>query len=199
MIKRMSSIAALMALATTVAPLGLSAQQDADHEKARAMAEEITKNVYSMPDYGAFDWVNLRVTAGGEVIITGDASRKRLKTFVCDEVEKVEGVTECVNNLLQLPTSRMAAEIRVRAYQSIYGRYLSKYSEFLPGERAIGNDRAHEGPHPIHIIVDKQSVYLMGWVESAADKASATHAVEVVPGVTDVTNQLVVQKSPAQQ
>ena len=39
----------------------------------------------------------------------------------------------------------------------------------------------------------------MGWVESAADRASATHAVEVVPGVTDVTNQLVIQKPPAKQ
>lgn len=199
MIKRTSSIVVLMVLAIAVVPAGLSAQQDADHDKVRAMAEEITKNVYSMPDYGAFDWVNLRVTASGEVIITGEASRKRLKTFICDQVEKVDGVTECINNLLQLPTSRMAVEIRVKAYQSIYGRYLPKYSELLPGERAVGGDRAHEGPHPIHIIVDKQKVYLMGWVEWAADKASATHAVEVVPGVADVDNQLVIRKLPAKQ
>ncbi len=200
MIKRTLSIGFLLALVIAVAtPPAALAQQDADHDKVRAMGDAVTQAVYSMPDYGAFDWVNISVTAGGEVIITGDAARKRLKTFACDEVNKVDGVTECINNLLYLGNNRADVEIRTRAYQSIYGTYLDKYSEFLPGERAIGGTRAHEGPHPIHIVVQNQKVYLMGWVESAADKASATHATKVVPGVADVVNELTIQKPPQKQ
>ena len=55
------------------------------------------------------------------------------------------------------------------------------------------------GPHAIHIIEDKQHVYLYGFVYSEEDKASATHGVSVVPGVADVKNYLRVVPKPDSQ
>ena len=63
------------------------------------------------------------------------------------------------------------------------------------GQRAAGGNRTM-GPHAIHIVEDKQHVYLYGWVYSEEDKASATHAADVVPGVADVKNYLKVVPRP---
>ena len=182
-------------VAIAFATPALAQDDDADHAKARAMAKAVTDAVYAMSDYTAFSNVDFHITAGGTVNLTGMSARKELKANICGVIEGVDGVTECTDNLYQLSTSRADREIRIRVYDSIYRRYLSDYATVGFGQRAAGGTR-FMGRHAIHIIEDKQHVYLYGYVFSEEDKASATRAVEVTPGVADVKNYLRVVPRP---
>lgn len=188
--------AAVVAMALAL-PVVAWAQEpgDAAHQKAQAMAKAVTDAVYGMPQYTAFSNVDFHITADGVVILTGESAQKQLKSFICGVVEKVEGVTECTNNLYQLSTSAVDRELRLKIYASIYQKYLTDYATVGFGQRAAGGTRVM-GPHAIHIIEDKQHVYLYGWVYSEEDKASAAHATQVVPGVADVKNYLRVVPKP---
>jgi len=155
----------------------------------------VTAAVYAMPQYGAFSNIDFHITADGVVNLTGMSATKDLKSMICGVVEKVDGVTDCINNLYQLGTSRVDRELRLKIYNSIYQKYLTSYATVGFGQRAAGGNRAM-GQHPIHIVEDKQHVYLYGYVYSEDDKASAAHAAEVVPGVADVKNYLRVVPKP---
>jgi len=193
---RRTTLLTLIALVALTSPLrGQEQDDEAEHQKARAMAKAVVDAVYAMPNFTAFSHIDFHITAGGEVNMTGMAAEKDLKSFVCDVVMGVDGVTECTDNLYQLGTSRADRELRARIYDSIYGRYLSDYATVGFGQRAAGGTR-FMGQHAIHIIEDKQHVYLYGFVFSEEDKASATHAVNVVPGVADVKNYLRVVPKP---
>lgn len=185
-------------LVTCAVPAAARAQQanDAAHQKAMAMSKAVIEAVYAMPEYTVFSDVNLDVLSTGEVMITGDAATKELKSNICPVVQKVSGVTECVNNLLQLTVSAQDREVRGRVYESIYTTYLPDYSPYPQGERPVGGN-LFRGPHPIRIIVDSGKVMLYGYVYSAEDKGSATHAAEVAPGVTKVENYLQVVQKPS--
>ena len=189
-------VLAIAVMLTLTSPVPAQEQDDAaDHAKARAMARAVTDAVYAMSDYTAFSNVDFHITAGGTVNLTGMSARKELKANICGVIEGVDGVTECTDNLYQLSTSRVDREIRIRIYDSIYRRYLSDYATVGFGQRAAGGTR-FMGRHAIHIIEDKQHVYLYGYVFSEEDKASATRAVEVTPGVADVKNYLRVVPRP---
>lgn len=197
--KRIGVLAAMSTLAVVwmvamPAPV-LAQDDDTDHARARAMAKAVTDAVYAMPDYTAFSNVDFHITADGTVNLTGMSARKELKANICGVIEDIDGVTECTDNLYQLSTSRVDREIRIRIYDSIYRQYLSDYATVGFGQRAAGGTR-FMGPHAIHIIEDKQHVYLYGYVFSEEDKASVTHAVNVTPGVADVKNYLRVVPKP---
>lgn len=186
----------VMAMVAAI-PVAAAAQEpgDAAHQKAVEMAKAVTSAVYAMPQYTVFSNVDFHISADGVVVLTGEAAEKELKTFICDVIEDVDGVTECHNNLYQLGVSRVDIEVRGRVYDSIYVTFLSHYSPYLPSQRPVGGNR-FMGPHPIHIVEDKGHVSLFGYVYSEDDKASATHAVDVVPGVADVKNYLKVVPKP---
>ena len=199
MIGRHASLV-FVAVVAIVLPAGAWAQEpgDAAHQQAQAMAKAVTDAVYAMPQYTAFSNVDFHITADGTVNLTGMSASKDFKSTVCNVIERVDGVTDCVNNLYQLGTSRVDRELRIKLYDSIYTRYLNDYATVGFGQRASGGNRTM-GRHAIHIIEDKQHVYLYGFVYSEEDKASATHAVNVVPGVADVKNYLRVVPKPDSQ
>jgi hypothetical protein len=188
---RLCLLAVLSAGVMFALPAAARAQEpgDASHQKAQAMAKAVTDAVYAMPQYTAFSNVDFHISADGTVVLTGMAASKELKSNVCSVIERVDGVTECTNNLYQLGVARVDRELRAKIYDSIYGKYLTSYTSLRPGQRATGGNR-FMGPHPIHIVEDKQHVSLYGWVNSEEDKASAAHAAKVVPGVADVKNYL---------
>ena len=197
---RMSCTLALGAVVVTLAmalpnPVWAQEPDDAAHQKAQAMAKAVTDAVYGMPQYTAFSNVDFHITVGGAVNLTGVSADKDFKSTVCRVIERVDGVTECTNNLYQLGVSRADRELRLKIYASIYTRYLTAYATVGFGQRAAGGNRAM-GPHAIHIVEDKQHVLLYGYVFSEEDKASATHAATVVPGVIDVKNYLRVVPKP---
>jgi len=198
MSKKTAAVLSIIFLVTCVVPAATSAQQanDAAHQKAMALTKAVIEAVYAMPEYTVFSDANLDVGSNGVVVITGVAASKELKSDICGVVEKVSGVTECLNNLLQLTVSAEDREVRGRVYESIYNTYLPSYSPYPQGERPVGGN-LFRGPHPIRIIVDKGQVSLYGYVFSAEDKGSATHATEVTPGVTKVENYLQVVPKPS--
>lgn len=193
--RRRAMFTLLIALMIALPAAALAQDDDADHAKARAMGKAVVEAVYEMPQYTAFSNIDFHITTGGTVNLTGMAAEKELKAFVCEVVMEIEGVTECTDNLYQLGTARADRELRIKVYESIYRRYLSDYATVGFGQRAAGGTR-FQGRHAIHIIEDKQHVYLYGYVFSEEDKASATHAVNVVPGVADVKNYLRVVPKP---
>lgn len=160
------------------------------------MSKAVADALYSMPEYTAFSEVEFAIESGGTVVLVGDSANKRLKSGACGVVQGIEGVTDCINNLIQLPVNAPDIRTREGVYASIYEKYLPNYSAFRPGERPMGGN-VYMGPHPIHIIVDSGQVSLVGYVYSAEDKGSATHAAQVVPGVAKVENLLKVVPRPS--
>jgi hypothetical protein len=153
-----------------------------------------------MPDYGAFDWINVYVggTADGAVVtVVGDVSRVLLKTNIGEMLDGMDGVATVNNNLVDMSGGPAPARVRAALYSNIYDTYLSEYSEYAPGERAAGGTRSHSGPHPIHILVDEEmNVSLEGFVFSAKDKSEATTACERTAMTKTCTNDLVIVPKP---
>jgi len=195
-------VALVVALAMTVSlsPSVVAQDQSAPDDKVHELADTIVQQIHDMPDYGAFDWISVYVsgTAGdATVTLVGDVSRLLLKTNIGMMLDGMDGVSTVNNNLGDMSGGPSQARMRVALYSNIYTTYLPEYSEFGPGERAVGTTRAHSGPHPIHILVDEEmNVSLEGHVYSAKDKSEATMACERTPMTKTCTNDLVIVPKP---
>ena len=195
-------VALVVALAMTVSlsPFVVAQDQSAPDDKVHELADTIVQQIHDMPDYGAFDWISVYVsgTAGdATVTLVGDVSRLLLKTNIGMMLDGMDGVSTVNNNLVDMSGGPSQARMRAALYNSIYTTYLAEYSEFGPGERAVGTTRAHSGPHPIHILVDEEmNVSLEGHVYSAKDKSEATMACERTPMTKTCTNDLVIVPKP---
>ena len=196
------AVALLVALAMTVSlSPSVIAQDQADlDDKVHELADNIVQQIHDMPDYGAFDWIHVYVSGasdGATVTLVGDVSRLRLKTNIGRMLDGMDHVIAVNNGLVDMSGGPSQARVRVALYNNIYTTYLPDYSEFGPGERAVGSTRSHSGPHPIHIIVDEQmNVSLEGYVFSAKDKSEATMACERTQLTKTCTNDLVIVAKP---
>jgi len=191
-------------LSSSVVAQDQSDQEDFDLETAaHELADEIMVEIYDMPDYGAFDWVDVYLSGtmdGATVTVVGEVSRLRLKTNISRMLEDMHHVIAVNNNLVDMSGGPSQARVRIALYNNIYSTYLPDYSEFLPGERAVGGTRSHSGPHPIRILVDDEmNVTLMGHVYSAKDKSTATMACERTPMTSTCNNNLVIVEKPEGQ
>ena len=192
----------LVATAMTVA-LGSSVvaqDQSAAEKKAHELADSIMQQIHDMPDYGAFDWISVYIGGtrdAATVTLVGDVSRLILKTNIGEMVKGMDGVSTVNNNLVDVSGGPEQARIRAALYSNVYDTYLPSYSEYAPGERAVGGTRSHSGPHPIHILVDEEmNVSLEGFVFSAKDKSEATTACQRTPMTKTCTNDLVIVPKP---
>ena len=113
---RTLTLGALVVAMAMALPVVAWAQEAGDgaHQKAQAMAKAVTDAVYGMPQYTVFSNVDFHITMGGVVNLTGESAQKDFKSFVCGVIEKVDGVTECTNNLYQLATSAVDRELRLK-------------------------------------------------------------------------------------
>jgi hypothetical protein len=190
---------AILPIAIIAGP-AIAQDQSAAEKKAHELADQIVKQIYDMPDYGAFDWINVYVSGTADaatVTLVGDVSRLRLKTDIGRMLDGMDGVSTVNNNLVDMSGGPSQIRIRAALYSNIYDTYLPDYSELLPGERAIGGTRSHSGPHPIHILVDTEmNVSLEGYVYSAKDKSEATTACKRTPMTKSCTNDLVIVPKP---
>jgi hyperosmotically inducible periplasmic protein len=140
------------------------------------IAREVRHELAMLPYYSIFDDLQYRVdgstvTLGGKVITTG------LKRDAETAVKSVEGVTNVVNNIQELPPFPDDQRIRLAVARRIfsYGN-LSRYS--------------WEAAPTIHIIVQGGRVTLEGVVDTQADKDAAGIQANGVPGTFAVTNNL---------
>ena len=170
-------------------------------------AEKLRKKLATLTNYGAFDSIDFSVD-DTKVTLQGFASRPTLKTSAERVSLSLEEIDVVDNRIEVLPVSPNDDRIRVRAYAAIYGHpVLSRYA---PGGGVSRYDRARFasdlhfglqsaqqplGPHPIHIIVKNGNVTLVGLIDSESAKNVAGIAVNGLPGVFSVTNDIQVARS----
>jgi hyperosmotically inducible protein len=142
------------------------------------LIREVRHELLLVPGYTAFDWLAYR-TDGAKVTLLGAVVHGDLKRDAENAVKKIEGVGSVQNDIEVLPESASDDRVRYAILQSI-NQQMSVYLV--------------EEVKRIHIIVKNGNVTLEGEVSSQADKERASVLAKHVQRVSDVTNNLVIQK-----
>jgi hyperosmotically inducible periplasmic protein len=184
-----------MACVVAVSTLVFGAQAGASRT-----VDEIRDAVLRLPYYGVFDAIGFSYDKG-TVTLEGYAYRPSLKSDAERAVKRVAGVDTVVNKIVELPPSTNDDELRWRTFYAIYtNAFLSRYA---PGGGLLWGHR-HSlrrdiqlglqpiGNYPIHIVVERGRIRLVGMVDSPADKTAAELAARGVPGSFGVENQLTI-------
>ena len=208
----MSAVAGIFSF-VLLAPSALSQDQgassDASQQAVLQLAQEVRKQIVTLPQYGVFDNIHFAIQGTDTVILRGQASRPTLKSGIENTVKKIKGVKNVTNEIEVLPLSNNDDNLRAAVYRSIYSYpALQKYTSNRGGgsrmpsvARAAGgitNDPPI-GYHAIHIIVKNGNVTLVGAVDSDSDLAMAGMRANTVPGVFSVENQLEVAGKPKEK
>ncbi len=169
-----------IATALMAAPGMLLANSTAGGETgARPLAEQVGRELMSVPYYSVFDDLSFRVD-GGRVTLSGQVAQPVVKEDAERVVRRIPGVTSVVDQIEVLPLSRFDDQIRRGVYYAVYG--------FGPLERyGLGSQPA------IRIIVKNGRVTLTGEVANQMDRTLVYQRAMGVPGVFSVTNQLMVE------
>ena len=144
------------------------------------VVKEVRHELVMLPFYGVFDNLSYSVTPDGTVTLLGQVARPVLKSDAENAVKRIEGVEKVVNNIEVLPVSSVDDQIRRATYRAIYGN-------------TVLNQYALRAVPPIHIIVSRGHVTLVGVVARQMDKQIAEVQAKSVPGVFSVTNNLQVE------
>lgn len=140
------------------------------------IAKEVRHELAMLPYYSIFDDLEYRVD-GSTVILGGKVITNGLKSDAASAVKNVEGVTNVVNNIQELPLFPEDQRIRIQVARQIFSfGNLSRYS--------------WEAAPTIHIIVQSGHVTLAGVVDTEADKNAAGMQANQVSGVFSVQNNL---------
>jgi hyperosmotically inducible protein len=184
-----------MAIVVVVSTLAFGAQAGSSRQ-----VDDIRDAVLRLPYYGVFDAVGFSYDKG-TVTLEGYAYRPSLKSDAERAVKRVAGVDEVINKIVELPVSTIDDELRWRTFYAIYTNdFLSRYAPgggLLWGHRhSIRRDLQLGlqplGNYPIHIIVERGRIRLVGMVDTPADKTAAEFAARSVPGSFGVENQLTI-------
>lgn len=176
-----------------------SASPTTNQEKLVRIAEEVRKQIVTLPEYGVFDNIHFGINPDGTVVLRGEASRPTLKSSAENVVKRIEGVEKVDNQIEVLPTSPNDDRIRAAVYAAIYSSApLQKYtsnrrSRPMPSVARAAGGITNDPPlgfHAIHIIVKNGNVTLTGVVNNAGDLAIAGIRASGVPLVFSVDNQL---------
>lgn len=146
------------------------------------LVREIRHELLTLPWYGVFDWLEGNVSPDGDVVLRGWVVRPTTKSEAEARVKDIEGVTHVSNNIVVLPLSPNDDRLRRAAYVALFN----------------GNSQLFRyamGANPsIHIIVNNGRLTLKGVVSSEGDRNFANIKARGVPGIFEVTNDLVVEK-----
>jgi hyperosmotically inducible protein len=140
------------------------------------IAREVRHELAMLPYYSIFDDLQYRVdgstvTLGGKVITLG------LKRDAENAVKGVEGVTNVVNKIEELPPSSQDQRIREAVARRVFSfGNLSRYG--------------WESSPTIRILVRGGHVWLEGVVDTQQDKDAAGIQANGVSGIFSVTNNL---------
>jgi osmotically-inducible protein OsmY len=168
-------------------------------EKLLKTAEEIRKQIVTLPQFGVFDNIHFGVNPDGTVVLRGQASRPTLKSGAENVVKRIDGVTKVDNQIEVLPLSSNDDRIRAAVYHAIYSfPPLQKYTANrgmrpTPSVARAAGGITNDPPigfHAIHIIVNNGHVTLTGVVDNETDMAIAEIRASGVPLVFSVDNQL---------
>jgi BON domain-containing protein len=197
------AFAALPLAARPVQASGQGSEKSAPSQQIQRMAQDIYKQIVTLPQYGVFDDIHFALKGSSTVILRGEASRPTLKSGCENVVKRIEGVKEVVNEIEVLPVSQNDDRIRALTYARIYGnQWLQRYTNNRGGGRYISPMRAVTGItndppigwHAIRIIVKNGNIRLVGVVDTSGDLAIAEMQARSVPGAFTVDNELIVAK-----
>jgi osmotically-inducible protein OsmY len=193
-----------------------AAQQPEPSLSEMEITDKVRIALQRLPYYGPFDLIGFDVE-GSRVTLTGWVYQTANKKDAEEEVRKIPGVKQVVNNIEALPVSITDDQIRRAVFRAIYSDdFLQKYGTPILGMSAnrwgrnpwgrgiggfgfgrgfgggFGNFPGMEpvGNYAIHIVVKGGRVGLFGNVSSEADKARAGQVAQGVFGVLDVDNEI---------
>lgn len=168
--------------------------------------DSIREALLRLPYYGVFDFLTFTYDKG-TVTLGGYAYHGSLKNDAEKTVKRVAGVDQVISNIVELPVGQNDEELRWNTFYAIYNNaFLSRYAPgggllwghrhpyrrsmirpfgLFPGMQPVGN-------YPIHIIVERGRIKLLGVVDNEADKTAANLAARGVPGSFGVDNELMV-------
>jgi hypothetical protein len=200
------SIFGFVLLAPSARSQDQGASSDASQQAVLRIAQEVRKQIVTLPQYGVFDNIHFAIQGGDTVILRGQASRPTLKSGIENSVKRIEGVKNVKNDIEVLPVSPNDDRLRGVVYRSIYGypalqRYTSNRGggSRTPSVARTAGGITNDPPigyHAIHIIVKNGNVTLTGVVDSDSDLAMAGMRANTVPGVFSVDNQIEVAGKP---
>jgi hyperosmotically inducible periplasmic protein len=205
---------ALMVMTMGLATRPLLASQKAPKPPVPPI-EAVRKQLLKLPYYGVFDFLSYKYD-NGAVTLMGYSYRGTLKGDAERAVKRVPEVTTVVNQIEDLPPSPMDDDLRWKIYFKIYDDpFLSRYAPgggLLWGHRHAFRGRTFfplgpsrfpgtepAGDYPIHIVVDRGRVTLLGVVDSEQDKTIAGFKAREVPGSFAVTNDLMVDNGSTKE
>jgi osmotically-inducible protein OsmY len=152
------------------------AQQPAD-----AVAARTTAALLACPQYTIFDDVSVHV-ADGVARLTGQVTSDDKRRDIAAHLARVPGVRGVTNEIEVLPVIASDAALRVRIAKAIYGH--AAFWEYAAMARP-----------PIHIVVSRGHVRLVGVVGSSVERALA-QTLAAVDGVVSVRNELTSRSAP---
>jgi hyperosmotically inducible protein len=151
--------------------LTISARED-----DTAIAEEVAGQISDYPQYSMFDDVSV-ISRNGVVTLVGAVTLGVKARDMARIASRVEGVRAVKNEIRTLPASTFDDEIRTAVAARIYGDlFFEQYAD--------------SSDPPIHIVVDKGHVTLVGTVDSAVERQKAEIDARDVFGVMAVENDL---------
>jgi osmotically-inducible protein OsmY len=166
----------VFARALILAAIVLAAVRPADAQLARDdLSVRAEAALRKTPSLSIFDDVSV-AARDGILTVRGCVTTREKRDEVSATLARVSGVREVANDLHVLPPSAEDARLRVQLAQAIYGN---------PAFRRYA---AMANP-PIHLIVNRGEVTLIGVVSSDAERTLA-FALAHVPGAVKVSNQL---------
>ena len=186
----------------------VSAGQSSLGADAKSSVDAIRHELLQLPYYGVFDFLAFTYEKG-TVTLLGYAYHGTLKHDAIRAAKRASGVDQVVDNVEELPVSQNDDDLRWKTYYKIYrDAFLSRYAPgggvlwghrhaFEDGFHAIGFRRFPGveplGDYPLHIIVKRGTITLLGVVDSEADRAVAGLRAREVEGAFGVENELVVE------
>lgn len=143
--------------------------------------KKVRKELISASWDGVFDNLAFQVN-GNTVTLYGQVYRPSTRTRAEKFAKDVEGIEQVINKIEVLPLSGFDDRIRVQAVRSV--------------NDTAGLYRYLLGTNPsLRIIVKNGHLTLEGVVSNETDKRLAFFAVNSIPGVFSVTNNLRTEKS----
>lgn len=140
----------------------------------------VAKKLRYVMDYGVFDHIAFQVYNGGVVTLTGKVYSLGTIGRAKSTIEDIPGVTKVVNNIEQLTGSGYDDTIRRQLIREISERGPGQYfSEIAPD---------------VHLVVDNGRITIEGFVNNRSDANMLTIIANSIPGVFEVTNNLVIGK-----
>ena len=192
------------------AALVLSGARPSVEADAKSSVEAIRQELLQLPYYGVFDFLAFSYDKG-TVTLMGYAYHGTLKHDAARAAKRASGVDQVIDKVEELPVAPIDDELRWKTYYAIYrDPFLSRYAPgggVLWGHRHPFSDDFHPmsftrfpgmeplGDYPLHLIVNRGTITLLGVVDSEADKTVAGLRARGVPGAFGVENELVVENA----